>query len=242
MQKRSPAKVLALSFLTLGAYDLIWFAKTRKALVVATGIRIPSIAWLVALSVFRVAALTIAVLLFTVLNASGGTYISHACQSQYILSIEPETSATHSLSARCRNQVKNSNAASRHRSNATRVLWTTIMVLLMILSWPVYRLWLRSYVRAIVQVTNGRLNETSAYALLYVAPSYGIPIVQQALNDPASLPALFGTFQTQQLRLPAAVEGNKTLKRILLAIAVTMAAVFVLFLSGLIALSYFAEH
>lgn len=241
MQKRSPAKVLFYSALTLGLYDLLWLSKTRRELMAETGIRIQRMTWLVALYFFRIIALGVALLcLFAILTAPSKMHIDQACWSEYVLSTAPETSATITLSTKCRNQLEQRQAAIDHKTSATRVL--IVVTLLALASTVVYPRWLKSYIRAVEQVTNGKLNQTAAMFLLYAAPIYGTALVQQAFNNPSSLPTQFGTFRLEQLKVPQIVENNKTLKRTLTTIAVMMVVAFILLIAALVALSYYGTH
>lgn len=99
----------------------------------------------------------------------------------------------------------------------------------------VYPIWLKNFYVAIEQVSNGRMNQTAAAGLLLATPNIAIPLIEQAISNPESLPKIYGTFDMHQLAVPASIEGNEILKRVLTVVAV-VAALFLAFLLAIPAL------
>jgi hypothetical protein len=101
--------------------------------------------------------------------------------------------------------------------------------------------WLLPYVRAAQLATSGAVQESNAMLLLLTRELYGITILQQAYNNPASMPGFMSRdvpVLAKNLTDNAGQLENPLLKRILTVIAVGMAIGLVL----LILFPYVVTH
>lgn len=93
--------------------------------------------------------------------------------------------------------------------------------------------WLMPYVRAAQLATKGAVQESNAMLLLLTREAYGITVLQQAYNNPESMPGFMSkdvTIAAKNLTNQANQLGNPVLKRILTIVVIVMAIGFVLLL------------
>ena len=236
MKRRPLKKTFIYAIVSFGVYELIWLSATRKELVRLTGIRIPSVGWLIALSVFKIAASVLSiVILLSLFSMEGTSNVSSACWSEYIIGTAPETRDTIVLSDKCRSEVEQSSTASDRQG--LLIKYYLMLIILLIISWIAYPRWLRNYATAVKQVTNGRLTQTNTMLTLVFAPySLGLVFVQNIFNNISTAPPLHtNTFDAKAIN-PTPQE-HETLRRILKIIAVTLGTLLLLLVLAIVLLS-----
>ena len=108
---------------------------------------------------------------------------------------------------------------------------------LIAIAYPLYLIWINSYLKAAEATLGGRLSGNLAGLLLLRNPAAGIGLLQQAYNNPSSMPAVFNSETIRHAQgklrefndLNLASKPRSLVKRILVGIIILLLVGFMLF-------------
>lgn len=183
MKYRSPAKIFAYFYLSLGLYGLYWFSRTREELT-NKGARIPgmalfSIAYMARL--LAMAALIYLVAVWFVVPQEPKTTVSQACWQEFVIGSASETKLNNPISAQCHEELA---AADRSTAQVDREQAAMFIAL----GGAIFYLlastkWLIAYSRGVETATRSAISGTSiAWILVTLPPGADIMLIQERFN------------------------------------------------------------
>ena len=227
MKHRSPTRVLVLSLLTLSLYDLYWFAATSRELARVTSKKLWSANWNILFAATRLFALLALVWAMHVLVFSNSIAApSVECQQQQRYNIT--ISATqYPLSDSCRQAIANYVDHQNRQADAWKLLAVAFVIGIGV-NILLFQNWLIPYVKAAQIATNNRFNATNSVFLLLWRESYGVAALQQAYNDPASVPDFAGKNYLEALPKFQERKPHPVIKTFLSTVAIALGIFVVL--------------
>jgi hypothetical protein len=223
MKYRSPIRVVLLSCLTLGLYDLYWLARTRNELVKTVGARLPGNHWLMLLGSVKIACAALLVWSVYILYiAPAPPVVTAECQRQYTLSLSESSveRPEYPYTTACKEQIALRDITPDHRLIAFGLLPLVALVGLASLSF-FYR-WLIPYVGAAQAATKNKLHETNLMLMLTLWQARGIAVLQQAYNNPDSMPGFMARDVTASVLHQARIPRYPKLEQVLTVVAIVM--------------------
>ena len=191
MKKRSLFKLILYFVLTLGFYELIWLAQTRKELVESYGAKIPRTAYIVATHLVGVVISLLLIhlaFLWLVPADNGPSAISSDCWSQYILSGAPEdVNSSATISSVCKQEIN-----QFYQNDARQIQQFKEYGLIIVLGLfyiLAYLRWFTYYASAVEKATRGKLSGLITMLLVVLLP-YGVSmlLIQHVFNSQEGLP------------------------------------------------------
>jgi len=182
MQKRSIPRILTITVLTLGVYELFWFVQTRNELVSKFGAKIPSGIWAFMFRLIQLAGFiaVVVIALHAIPNSSKNN------QQELSNRIKPAAVCygQYNQSSGCKQQIDSYNASLPLDALDWLVVAFAIL-LIMIACWVLFmRNWAVAYALAVQKATKRALPASvSVLALGGLVPVLGIVHLQSVFNE-----------------------------------------------------------
>jgi hypothetical protein len=183
MKPRSIAKMFVLEIVTFGIYRLYWFIKTRRELMTKTGIKIPSV-WFLLAPILMIVAV-VGVFIAIIAGNSGNIRAYDTCMTDRGY---PSTSSSSSSYSAYQDSAGRNIAQNVCRKQYPVPLWvsfapTLLIVVISITYLPLMAWWLWHYCEALEIVTNEKVSRPLGMILFLVVPDgIDILIVQDYFN------------------------------------------------------------
>lgn len=171
---------------TLSIYRLYWFAKTRKEMMSAKPVKIPSVVWFI----IPILLIIVSIILFVVSTVRIENHVRDICgNNPYSSSGSSIANSEYDL---CQTQA-HEDAATAFDAFAWILFFVSILAV-----WPFTAWWLWKYSKAVEEVTNEKISfAMSMLVTLLVPDGIDILIIQDAFNKvadshpekPAAIPA-----------------------------------------------------
>ena len=241
MKNRSLGKLAVYFLVSLGVYELFWFAQTRQEMMALTDVRIPRVRWIVVLRLFNIIGLVVAVWAILSLSSSGNQgVISTTCWRAYMLSTASEdvkqdfanAGGSTAYTPACQKEVANSNRVDRDQE----IYVSTIIVMLVGLCGAtlIFCRWLNYYTAAVAKVTRGKLSHTQAMFYLGMLPNgVGMLLVQDTFNNPENQPAGASTVPDNEVVPSVPYQETAQFPRIKKALLVVIFVLILIVVAGI---------
>lgn len=182
MKKRSLIKMLILSIVTLGIYNLYWLIVTRRELNSKTDAKIPTI-WIIIAPII-VILIGYIFLFGSILTSKSTTSSSTSSSSSFSYNYSTNFSSTNSSST-TGSQTTNLNSSKLGISFVIGIGLTSIGF---IAAFVLAGVWFFKYSKGVEKYTSGKMSTAVTFLLLWLVHLIGVLLVQNVFNEMLNAP------------------------------------------------------